>query len=270
MKKKMLISGCILVLAATLLLTGCHASPETLSSAEGGSGEYTDVPPVEDTPMITTSTTADATVDTTASGNTTVSASTTAAMSVTTAAATTVRTTAAPTTKAPTALTTAKPTTPTTKRITTNKPATTKKTTTTTKRTTAKPGTTTAQANASAKQQEVFRLVNEARAKAGLSALKYCYAAQDAADIRAAEIIQKFSHTRPDNTECFTVLDGIGVRYWAAGENIAAGQTTPEWVMDSWMNSEGHKANILNSNYNAIVVGVKDNHWVQLFLQVVE
>ena len=117
-------------------------------------------------------------------------------------------------------------------------------------------------------QQEVFALVNAERAKQGLAPLTYYSAAQSAADIRVQEIITQFSHTRPDGSSCFTVLNTLGIKYWSAGENIAAGQRSPEQVMQSWMNSDGHRANILNNNFNAIVVGYKDNHWVQLFLTI--
>lgn len=117
-------------------------------------------------------------------------------------------------------------------------------------------------------QQEVFALVNAERAKQNLAPLTYYSAAQSAADIRVQEIIAEFSHTRPNGSSCFTVLKELEIQYWAAGENIAYGQRSPEQVMQSWMNSEGHRANILNSGFNAIVVGYKDNHWVQLFLKL--
>ena len=117
-------------------------------------------------------------------------------------------------------------------------------------------------------QQEVFALVNAERAKQGLAPLTYYSAAQSAADIRVQEIITQFSHTRPDGSSCFTVLEELGIKYWMAGENIAYGQRSPEQVMQSWMKSEGHRANILKSDFNAIVVGYKDNRWVQLFLKI--
>ncbi len=115
--------------------------------------------------------------------------------------------------------------------------------------------------------QEVFRLVNEERAKAGLSALTYYTAGQAAANKRADEIQTLFSHTRPNGTTCFTVFDEFGLtgfRWYA--ENIAMGQISPAQVMNSWMNSEGHRANILSPNATGITIGVKNNHWVQLFV----
>lgn len=115
-------------------------------------------------------------------------------------------------------------------------------------------------------QQEVFRLVNEERAKAGLSALTYKTEAQAAADMRADEIKVSFSHTRPDGRSCFTVFSDLGLRYMSMGENIAKGQTTPQQVVNSWMNSSGHRANILSEKFTSIVVGFENNHWVQLFM----
>lgn len=67
------------------------------------------------------------------------------------------------------------------------------------------------------------------------------------------EIDTKFSHVRPDGSSCFTALQQKNVSYYSAGENIAYGQTSPAQVMNSWMNSEGHRANILSSSFNARV-----------------
>ena len=80
------------------------------------------------------------------------------------------------------------------------------------------------------------------------------------------ELQELFDHTRPDGSSCFTALDEAGVRYWTAGENIAAGAATPESVMNMWMNSEGHRANILNESFDAIGVGRMGNYWVQMFV----
>lgn len=119
---------------------------------------------------------------------------------------------------------------------------------------------------ASTLQAEILRLVNEERAKAGLNALQYYYGGQAAADVRAKEIDTAFSHTRPNGTSCFTALDEAGVNYRGAGENIAKGYTSAESVMNGWMNSSGHKANILNENFTHLIVGVNGSCWVQLFL----
>jgi uncharacterized protein YkwD len=117
-------------------------------------------------------------------------------------------------------------------------------------------------------KQSVLALVNAERAKVGLSPLEYYNNGQAAADIRANEVSKKFSHERPDGTTCFTVFEAAGISYYSAGENIALGYTTPEIVMHAWMNSQGHKANILNPNFTHIIVGydAKTNSWVQLFL----
>lgn len=113
--------------------------------------------------------------------------------------------------------------------------------------------------------QQVADLVNQERAKVGLSPLTFDAELSRAAQIRANEIKTKFSHTRPNGTSCFTVLDECGIDYWGCGENIAYGDTTPAAVMEGWMNSPGHKANILNPNYTKIGVGFDQNHWTQLF-----
>lgn len=117
--------------------------------------------------------------------------------------------------------------------------------------------------------ERVVEIVNEERAKNGLSALTVNYTALSAADVRASEIAGTFSHTRPNGTKCFTALDEAGVSYMGAGENIAMGQRTPEEVMEAWMNSSGHRANILNSSFKQIAVSYKLVNgtpcWVQLF-----
>lgn len=112
----------------------------------------------------------------------------------------------------------------------------------------------------------VLRLVNEERAKEGLSPMTTNDTLNGAAQVRAEELQELFDHTRPDGSSCFTALDEAGVRYWTAGENIAAGAATPESVMNMWMNSEGHRANILNESFDAIGVGRVGNYWVQMFV----
>lgn len=117
--------------------------------------------------------------------------------------------------------------------------------------------------------QQVINLVNEERAKAGLSTVQPSDTVAGAANIRAQEIVSSFSHTRPDGTSFGTALRQAGINYRGAGENIAYGQRTPEEVMDAWMNSSGHRANILNSNYTNIGIGYYEangvKYWVQLF-----
>lgn len=118
--------------------------------------------------------------------------------------------------------------------------------------------------------EAVTSLVNAARRDAGLSELELDADLCAAAQARAQEIAQSFSHTRPDGSNCFTILEEFGISYRAAGENIAMGQRTPEEVMDGWMNSSGHRANILNGTFTSIGVGYYVDgagaaHWVQIF-----
>lgn len=119
--------------------------------------------------------------------------------------------------------------------------------------------------------QQVIDLVNKERAKAGLSPLKESAAASSAAAVRAKEIAENFSHTRPDGSSFSTALQQSGAAFRGAGENIAYGQRTPEAVMDSWMNSSGHRANILSKSFTAIGVGYYQDgngtgYWTQLFM----
>ena len=118
----------------------------------------------------------------------------------------------------------------------------------------------------------VVSLVNEQRAANGLGALSTTAELNAAAAKRAEEIASVFSHTRPNGSSCFTVMGEYGITYMAAGENIAAGQQNPEAVMNAWMNSEGHRNNILGANFGHMGVGcvlVTDGgygiYWVQLF-----
>ena len=114
-----------------------------------------------------------------------------------------------------------------------------------------------------ANAQSVVNQVNQERAARGLSALRVDPALTAAAQIRAQEIVERFSHTRPDGTKWSTVSS---VAY---GENIAKGQRTADKVMAAWMSSSGHRANILRASYGSIGVAcVKSGnvyYWVQLF-----
>lgn len=90
--------------------------------------------------------------------------------------------------------------------------------------------------------------------------------------IRAHELRDKFSHTRPDGSDFSSILKAAGITYRSVGENIAYGQNSPEAVMKGWMNSEGHRANILNRDFTSIGVGhYKDasgtDYWTQLFIK---
>lgn len=116
----------------------------------------------------------------------------------------------------------------------------------------------------------VHALVNQYRKENGLSSLSLSEELNQAANIRAKEIREKFSHTRPDGSKCFSAMNELGISYGWAGENIALGQPSSESVMTAWMNSSGHRANILSSSFNKIGVGhflseSGTHHWVQLF-----
>ena len=117
-----------------------------------------------------------------------------------------------------------------------------------------------------------MRLVNIERANAGLAPLGTSNALNQATQVRATELIQLFAHERPDGRSIWTVLDEYGISRRTSGENIAVGQTTPAQVVEGWMNSPGHRANILNPNFTKLGVGyAKTNtgykhHWAQMFI----
>ena len=101
--------------------------------------------------------------------------------------------------------------------------------------------------------EQVVELVNQERTKAGLNAVTLDQNIASAALVRAKEIETSFSHTRPNGSKFSTALTEQGVTFKGAGENIAWGQKSPEAVMQAWMNSEGHRANILNKNFTKSV-----------------
>lgn len=121
--------------------------------------------------------------------------------------------------------------------------------------------------------QQVAAKVNGERQKNGVAALSLDEELTEAAMIRAAEVAYMFEttrrleHTRPNGTSCFTVLDGTG--WYSIGENIAYGYLTPDNVMKGWMNSSGHRRNILDADFNAVGVGCfyynGSYYWVQIF-----
>lgn len=118
--------------------------------------------------------------------------------------------------------------------------------------------------------EQVVELVNQERTKAGLNAVTLDQNIASAALVRAKEIETSFSHTRPNGSKFSTALTEQGVTFKGAGENIAWGQKSPEAVMQAWMNSKGHRANILNKNFTKIGVGYYQNaagrnFWTQLF-----
>ena len=114
---------------------------------------------------------------------------------------------------------------------------------------------------------QVITLLNEQRVNNGLSPLTADSTLTAAAMQRAAETVIYFSHTRPDGSRCFTAFDGS----WR-GENIAAGQADPDEVITGWMNSTGHRENILKANYTGVGVGCFNykgiNFWVQCFSDI--
>ncbi|TJY41591.1 hypothetical protein E5161_13140 [Cohnella pontilimi] len=115
---------------------------------------------------------------------------------------------------------------------------------------------------------EVVKLVNKERAKRGLKALKTNTKAASVAMVKAKDMSnrQYFSHTSPTYGSPFAMMKRFGITYHFAGENIAMGQRSPAQVMQDWMNSKGHRANILNKNYTSIGVAYYKGEWVQHFL----
>ena len=118
-------------------------------------------------------------------------------------------------------------------------------------------------------RDEVVMLVNEQRTANGQTPLYESEFLNHAAQIRAEEIKVTFSHTRPDGRKGYSIMEELGGSYWYVGENIAYGYPTESSVMEAWMDSSGHRANILNENYHAVGIGVFESehtyYWVQLF-----
>lgn len=121
--------------------------------------------------------------------------------------------------------------------------------------------------------EEIVILVNEARVEAGLNPVYAAPLLYDAAEIRAIESVEKFSHYRPDSTLFNTVLDGCQFFYSGAAENIAAGNSTPEATFEQWRNSANHWGSIMNPSYTHMGVGVYYEegteygwYWEQLFI----
>ncbi|MDD2189372.1 MAG: CAP domain-containing protein [Eubacteriales bacterium] len=129
-------------------------------------------------------------------------------------------------------------------------------------------------ASMGAYEQQVVDMVNKERAAAGLPALKVNTKLAGVAEKKAEDLRDKnyFSHTSPTYGSPFDMMKQFGISYSSAGENIAKGQKTPDSVMNGWMNSPGHKANILNTSFSEIGVGyVTDSngttYWVQMFIR---
>ncbi|RKP53211.1 hypothetical protein D7Z26_15910 [Cohnella endophytica] len=116
---------------------------------------------------------------------------------------------------------------------------------------------------------QVVSLVNQERAKAGLSALKSTNATLTKMALdKAKDMYNKgyFDHTSPTYGSPFDMMKSYGISYRYAGENIAKGQRTPQEVMTAWMNSPGHRANILSANFTTIGVAYYNGEWVQEFI----
>lgn len=133
-------------------------------------------------------------------------------------------------------------------------------------------GNTPVESAASEQAQAVLKLVNEERSKQGLKSLTLSTNLTSIANTKAKDMAVNnyFDHVSPTYGTPFEMLQHFGVSYRSAGENIAAGQKSPQEVMTAWMNSSGHRANILNSSYTELGVGYYKGgsygtEWVQLF-----
>ena len=157
---------------------------------------------------------------------------------------------------------TEKPTAPEVEKPSTSAPSTSKP---------AEPSKPSTPANATDKStfaSQVVTLVNKERAKAGLKALTVHEKLTGMAVDKAKDMNdnQYFDHTSPTHGSPFDMMKKYGISYGYAGENIAMGQRTPEEVMKSWMNSEGHRKNIMSANFTMIGVGYYNGYWVQEFI----
>ncbi len=119
-------------------------------------------------------------------------------------------------------------------------------------------------------EREVVRLCNIERQKAGLAPLTENWELSRVARDKSMDMAQKnyFSHTSPTYGSPFDMMKAYGISYRSAGENIAKGQTTAQQVVNSWMNSSGHRANILSSSFTQIGVGyyASGHYWTQMFI----
>ena len=119
-------------------------------------------------------------------------------------------------------------------------------------------------------EKEVVRLVNEIRSQNGLQELTYDWELSRVARIKSEDMRDNkyFSHTSLVYGSPFQMIKNFGITYRSAGENIARGQATPQAVVSAWMNSSGHRANILNSSFTRIGVGYAANgkYWTQMFI----
>lgn len=116
---------------------------------------------------------------------------------------------------------------------------------------------------------EVYEITNNYRSLVGVPSLTLDSSLVEAANIRAKELSDSFSHTRPNGSSCFTVLSELGISYGTAGENIAAGYSSSQSVMEGCRSSSGHYQNIISSKFKKIGIGVNiinnQYYWVQIF-----
>lgn len=119
-------------------------------------------------------------------------------------------------------------------------------------------------------EKEVVRLVNKIRVRYGLKELTYDWELSRVARYKSQDMRDNnyFSHTSPVYGSPFQMIKNFGISYRSAAENIAKGYMTPQAVVNGWMNSSGHRANILNASFTRIGVGyVADGrHWTQMFI----
>lgn len=119
-------------------------------------------------------------------------------------------------------------------------------------------------------EEEVVRLVNKERTARGLSPLTVDWQLSRVARYKSQDMCDRnyFSHTSPTYGSPFQMIKSFGISYRTAGENIAKGHKTPEAVVNGWMNSSGHRANILNASFTKIGVGyvANGNYWTQMFI----
>lgn len=123
-------------------------------------------------------------------------------------------------------------------------------------------------------ENQVIKLVNQARVNAGLQPFTANWELSRVARYKSQDMANKgyFNHTSPTYGSPFTMMQNFGIKFTAAGENIAMGQRTAQDVMNSWMNSPGHRSNILNPSFNQIGVGLAKNsngtcYWTQQFIR---
>lgn len=126
-------------------------------------------------------------------------------------------------------------------------------------------------------ESQVVKLVNAERAKQGLRPLTENWQLSRVARYKSADMAAKnyFSHTSPTYGSPFRMMESFGIKYSSAGENIAYGQKTPQSVMTAWMNSPGHRSNIMSPSYTQIGVGYATNksgtpYWTQMFIRPIQ